>query len=144
MTGISSAMARLREWARRLKTETVALWFCARHPRTPFVAKAHHLRIACPQGVHQPGAERFAALARRLDQHQVATQLQRRVELDGPQRLSPLRRLGLGRRDDHRLVVDVLEGLRGCGRVFAPTVVPILNGGSNLENVVADPDGVIG
>jgi uncharacterized membrane protein YkvA (DUF1232 family) len=30
---------RLREWARRLKTELVTLWFCARHPRTPFFAK---------------------------------------------------------------------------------------------------------
>lgn len=32
-------MSRLREWARRLKTEVAALWFCARHPRTPFLAK---------------------------------------------------------------------------------------------------------
>jgi uncharacterized membrane protein YkvA (DUF1232 family) len=31
---------RLREWARRLKAELVALWFCARHPRTPLLAKA--------------------------------------------------------------------------------------------------------
>ena len=30
----------LREWARRLKGEIAALWFCTRHPRTPFVAKA--------------------------------------------------------------------------------------------------------
>ena len=30
----------LREWARRLKGEIAALWFCARHPRTPLVAKA--------------------------------------------------------------------------------------------------------
>jgi len=29
----------LREWAQRLLAEVVALWFCARHPRTPFFAK---------------------------------------------------------------------------------------------------------
>lgn len=33
-------MKRLREWAQRLKAEIVALWFCTRHPRTPFHAKA--------------------------------------------------------------------------------------------------------
>jgi uncharacterized membrane protein YkvA (DUF1232 family) len=33
-------MSRLRDWAQRLKAELVALWFCARHPRTPFFAKA--------------------------------------------------------------------------------------------------------
>jgi uncharacterized membrane protein YkvA (DUF1232 family) len=33
-------MTRLREWANRLIAEVVALWFCARHPRTPFMAKA--------------------------------------------------------------------------------------------------------
>lgn len=32
-------MKRLREWAQRLKAEIVALWFCARHPRTPLAAK---------------------------------------------------------------------------------------------------------
>jgi len=32
-------MKRLREWARQLKREIVALWFCARHPDTPFLAK---------------------------------------------------------------------------------------------------------
>jgi len=31
---------RLKEWAQRLKNEVVAIWFCTRHPRTPFVAKA--------------------------------------------------------------------------------------------------------
>jgi uncharacterized membrane protein YkvA (DUF1232 family) len=31
---------RLKEWARRLVAEVVVLWFCTRHPRTPFVAKA--------------------------------------------------------------------------------------------------------
>ena len=31
---------RIREWARRLKIDMVALWFCTRHPRTPFAAKA--------------------------------------------------------------------------------------------------------
>jgi uncharacterized membrane protein YkvA (DUF1232 family) len=33
-------MRRLREWAQRLKHDVVALWFCTRHPRTPFIAKA--------------------------------------------------------------------------------------------------------
>jgi len=33
-------MKRLREWARRLAAEVVVLWFCTRHPRTPFIAKA--------------------------------------------------------------------------------------------------------
>jgi uncharacterized membrane protein YkvA (DUF1232 family) len=33
-------MTRLREWAQRLIAEVVALWFCTRHPRTPFIAKA--------------------------------------------------------------------------------------------------------
>lgn len=33
-------MRRLREWARRLVAEVVVLWFCTRHPRTPFLAKA--------------------------------------------------------------------------------------------------------
>lgn len=32
-------MSRLRDWAQRLKTELVALWFCARHPRAPWLAK---------------------------------------------------------------------------------------------------------
>jgi uncharacterized membrane protein YkvA (DUF1232 family) len=27
-------------WVKVLKQETVALWFCARNPRTPFIAKA--------------------------------------------------------------------------------------------------------
>ena len=33
-------MQQLREWAQRLKQDVVALWFCTRHPRTPFIAKA--------------------------------------------------------------------------------------------------------
>ncbi len=32
-------MTRLREWALRLLAEVVALWFCARDPRTPLIAK---------------------------------------------------------------------------------------------------------
>ena len=32
-------MMRLRDWARLLKSEVVALWFCTRHPRTPRAAK---------------------------------------------------------------------------------------------------------
>jgi uncharacterized membrane protein YkvA (DUF1232 family) len=30
---------RLKSWARRLKAETLALWFCCKHPDTPFSAK---------------------------------------------------------------------------------------------------------
>ena len=30
---------RIRDWARELKAETIALWFCCRHPQTPLVAK---------------------------------------------------------------------------------------------------------
>ena len=33
-------MKRLKQWAQRLKQDVVALWFCARHPRTPFIAKS--------------------------------------------------------------------------------------------------------
>ena len=33
-------MNELKEWAQRLKQDIVALWFCTRHPRTPFIAKA--------------------------------------------------------------------------------------------------------
>ena len=29
----------LRDWARQLKSETLALWFCCKHPATPLVAK---------------------------------------------------------------------------------------------------------
>jgi uncharacterized membrane protein YkvA (DUF1232 family) len=32
-------LARIRNWAGRLKSEVVALGFCARHPRTPLLAK---------------------------------------------------------------------------------------------------------
>ncbi len=32
-------MQRLRDWARRLQAETLALWFAARDPRTPWYAK---------------------------------------------------------------------------------------------------------
>src|SRR5438046_6648063 len=31
--------ARIRDWARRLKAETLALWFCCKHPDTPLSAK---------------------------------------------------------------------------------------------------------
>ena len=34
-----SKLNRLRDWARRVKRDIVALWFCARHPRTPLIAK---------------------------------------------------------------------------------------------------------
>ena len=30
---------RLRRWARQLEAETLALWFCCRHPATPLGAK---------------------------------------------------------------------------------------------------------
>jgi uncharacterized membrane protein YkvA (DUF1232 family) len=33
-------MARLKEWARRLKRDVIVLWICMRHPRTPLLAKA--------------------------------------------------------------------------------------------------------
>lgn len=39
-------MARLKEWAQRLLGEAVALWFCARHPRTPLIAKALAAAVA--------------------------------------------------------------------------------------------------
>lgn len=29
----------IRDWARQLKTETLALWFCCKHPGTPLAAK---------------------------------------------------------------------------------------------------------
>ena len=32
-------MNRLREWARKLQREVIALWFCVRHPETPLLAK---------------------------------------------------------------------------------------------------------
>ena len=44
--GDGSLAASLKEWARRLAGEVVALWFCARHPRTPFVAKALAAAVA--------------------------------------------------------------------------------------------------
>lgn len=33
-------LAALKERARELKHQVVAVWFCTRHPRTPFIAKA--------------------------------------------------------------------------------------------------------
>jgi uncharacterized membrane protein YkvA (DUF1232 family) len=30
---------RLKRWARELKAETLALWFCCKHPATPLAAK---------------------------------------------------------------------------------------------------------
>ena len=32
-------MRRLKAWAQQLKNDVLALWFCARHPRTPILAK---------------------------------------------------------------------------------------------------------
>jgi uncharacterized membrane protein YkvA (DUF1232 family) len=37
---LSSAAARLRQWARRIKRDVMTLWFAARDPRTPWPAKA--------------------------------------------------------------------------------------------------------
>lgn len=37
---MTSATARLRLWARRIKRDTVALWLVARDPRVPWYAKA--------------------------------------------------------------------------------------------------------
>lgn len=37
---------RLRQWARRLMAEVMALWFCARHPGTPLVAKLCAIAVA--------------------------------------------------------------------------------------------------
>lgn len=39
-------MGRLRVWAKELAGEAVALWFCARHPRTPVLAKVLAAAIA--------------------------------------------------------------------------------------------------
>lgn len=39
------AAGRIRAWAAQLKGEVVALWYCARHPRTPFLAKALALLV---------------------------------------------------------------------------------------------------
>jgi uncharacterized membrane protein YkvA (DUF1232 family) len=36
----------LKIWAQRLVGEAVALWFCARHPRTPLIAKALAAAVA--------------------------------------------------------------------------------------------------
>lgn len=37
---------RLRRWARAIKQDVLALWFCCRHPRTPLPAKLLALAIA--------------------------------------------------------------------------------------------------
>jgi uncharacterized membrane protein YkvA (DUF1232 family) len=39
-------VTRLKIWAQRLVGEAVALWFCARHPRTPFIAKVLAAAVA--------------------------------------------------------------------------------------------------
>jgi uncharacterized membrane protein YkvA (DUF1232 family) len=39
-------VARLKEWAERLVGEAVALWFCARHPGTPLIAKVLAAAVA--------------------------------------------------------------------------------------------------
>jgi uncharacterized membrane protein YkvA (DUF1232 family) len=40
VTGDPPPRGRIRDWAALLKRDVVALWFCARHPRTPVLAKA--------------------------------------------------------------------------------------------------------
>jgi uncharacterized membrane protein YkvA (DUF1232 family) len=37
---LSSFLESGRVWARRIKRDTLTLWFAARHPRTPWAAKA--------------------------------------------------------------------------------------------------------
>jgi uncharacterized membrane protein YkvA (DUF1232 family) len=39
-------MDRLRGWARAIKQDVLALWFCCRHPRTPMLAKLLAIAIA--------------------------------------------------------------------------------------------------
>lgn len=41
-----SLAASLRAWARRIKADTITLWFCARHPQTPLAAKLLALFLA--------------------------------------------------------------------------------------------------
>lgn len=36
----ATTFERIRAWARRIKQDSVTLWFAARHPRTPWVPKA--------------------------------------------------------------------------------------------------------
>jgi uncharacterized membrane protein YkvA (DUF1232 family) len=39
-------LGRLRNWARAVKDDTLTLWFCCRHPRTPLLAKLLAIAIA--------------------------------------------------------------------------------------------------
>jgi uncharacterized membrane protein YkvA (DUF1232 family) len=39
-------LARLKEWARRLKRDVVTLWFAYRHARTPLIAKLCAVLVA--------------------------------------------------------------------------------------------------
>ena len=36
---MTALLARLRQWARALKRQTMTLWFCYRHPETPWLPK---------------------------------------------------------------------------------------------------------
>lgn len=36
---MTTLLERLRQWARTLKRQTMTLWFCYRHPQTPWVPK---------------------------------------------------------------------------------------------------------
>lgn len=44
--GIADVWNRLREWARLMKRDVVALWLAARDPRTPVLAKAVAAAVA--------------------------------------------------------------------------------------------------
>lgn len=39
-------IARLRDWARRIKRDALTLWYCARHPDTPLLPKLLTLLLA--------------------------------------------------------------------------------------------------
>ena len=51
-------LARLKEWARRLKRDVVTLWFAYRHARTPLIAKLCAVLVAACSGLvgTAPGA----------------------------------------------------------------------------------------
>ena len=46
--------ARIRDWARRLKAETLALWFCCKHPDTPLTAKTTPKAMASAANTRLP------------------------------------------------------------------------------------------
>ncbi|MCC6075632.1 YkvA family protein [Pseudomonas sp. GCM10022188] len=42
---LKKALDRTRQWARSLKRQVMVLWFCARHPDTPWAAKLLALAV---------------------------------------------------------------------------------------------------